>query len=263
MNRIEKKFLELKRQNRKAFCVFITCGDPNLEITKRLIIEFDRIGVDLIELGLPFSDPLADGPVIQRASERALKNKINPDSAFNLVRDLRREIKDAPLCLLTYYNLVFCYPERLFLKKAKRAGIDGLIIPDLPVEEAKDLIKEAKKLDLDIIFFLSPTSSPKRIKLISKVSEGFIYYVSLTGVTGEREKLSEDLIKNLLLIKKITKKPICVGFGISKRWQVEKVSKISDGVIIGSAIVRKIEENLGKKDLIERVINFTKSLMVK
>jgi len=262
MNRIEKKFEELKRKSKKAFVVFITCGDPDLETTKKLLIEFERIGVDLIELGLPFSDPLADGPVIQRASERALKNRINPNNAFNLVRDLRRDIKDTPICLLTYYNLIFCYPEKSFLKEIKESGVDGLIIPDLPPEEGKDLIKQAKELDLDTIFFLSPTSNLKRIKLVSEVSKGFIYYVSLTGVTGERKELSKDLIRNVRRIKRFTKKPVLVGFGISERWQVEEVSKISDGVIVGSAIVRRIEENLGKSDLVNKVISFTQRLML-
>lgn len=261
MNRIERKFQELKRKNKKAFCVFITCGDPDLKTTRRLLIEFDKIGVDLIELGLPFSDPLADGPVIQRASERALKNRINPKKAFNLVRELREKI-DVPLCLLTYYNLIFCYPERLFLRDAKESGIDGLIIPDLPPEEARDLIRQASRLNLDIIFFLSPTSTKERMKLVSKVSKGFIYYVSLTGVTGEREKLSKDLIRNILLIKKFTKKPVLVGFGISKPEQIREVCKVSDGVIVGSAIVRRIEENMGRKDLVERVVNFVKNLMI-
>jgi tryptophan synthase alpha chain len=262
MNRIEQKFKELKQKNKKAFCVFITCGDPDLETTKKLLLEFDKIGVDLIELGLPFSDPLADGPVIQRASERALKKGINADSAFGLVKELRDKI-GVPICLLTYYNLIFCYPEKLFLKEAKKSGIDGLIIPDLPPEEAKDLIRQAGQLNLDIIFFLSPTSNLERIKLVSKVSEGFIYYVSLTGVTGEREKLSGDLMRNILLIKKFTEKPILVGFGISKPEQVKKVLKIADGVIVGSAIIRRIEENIDRGDLIERVINFVKGLIVR
>jgi len=261
MNRIERRFEELKEKNKKAFVVFITCGDPNLNTTRKLLIEFDRIGVSLIELGIPFSDPLADGPVIQRASERALRNRINPKVGFNLVKGIRDKI-NTPICLLTYYNLIFCYPQKLFLKEAKDSGIDGLIIPDLPPEEGKDLIREAERLNLDTIFFLSPTSNLKRIKFVSEISKGFIYYVCLTGVTGERKELPKDLTINIQRIKRFTKKPVLVGFGISKKWQVKEVSKISDGVIIGSAIIKRIEKSLGRSDLEDKIISFTKRLMI-
>jgi tryptophan synthase alpha chain len=249
MNRIERKFKQLKKNKQKAFIAFITCGYPNLSITKRLIREFAKLGVDIIELGVPFSDPLADGPIIQEASQEALKKGINLDNILNLVKKIRKEDKEIPLCLMTYYNPIFCLGEERFVKKASLCGVDGVIIPDLPPEEGKSFISLAEKNNLDTIFFLSPTSSLARIKMVATVSTGFIYYVSLTGVTGPRKNLSPDLIKNIKMIKQNTPKPVCVGFGVSNPSHVRQIYKVADGVIVGSAIIKKIKENLNKKDL--------------
>jgi len=259
MNRIDAKFKELKRKNKKAFIAFITAGYPNLNTTEKLILEFSRIGVDIIELGVPFSDPLADGPIIQESSQEALKKNVHLVDILNLVKRVRK-IVDTPICLMTYYNPIFCFGEERFCRKSKEAGVDGVIIPDLPPEEAHLFIKYLKKSGIDIICFLSPTSSLERIKLISKVSKGFIYYVSLTGVTGPRQNLPQDLINKVKLIKKYTAKPVCVGFGISNAYQVKQISRIADGVIVGSAIVKKIKENIARPNLIKRVSNFVKSL---
>jgi len=195
-NRIEKKFKELKKAKKKAFVVFIMAGDPSIEATRRLVLEFDRIGVDIVELGVAFSDPLADGPTIQAASQRVLKNKINIEKVFKLVRRIRQSCQ-IPLALMTYYNPVFKFGEKRFLARAKKSGVDGVIIPDLIPEEAGDILKASKKLNLSKIFFLAPTSTKRRIKLVSKLSSGFIYYVSLTGVTGTRKKLATDISKNI------------------------------------------------------------------
>jgi tryptophan synthase alpha chain len=259
MNRIEKKFQELKRSGKKAFIAFITAGYPSLNITEKLILEFDRIGVDIIELGVPFSDPLADGPIIQDASQQALKKGTHLTDILKSVSKARKSV-NTPICLMTYYNPIFCYGESAFIKKAKQAGVDGLIIPDLPPDEGRSLVKLAKESGVDVICFLAPTSSIKRIKFISQVSTGFIYYVSLTGVTGLRKSLSLDLKKNIKLIKKYTHKPLCVGFGISGREQVKQVFEIADGAIVGSAIVKKIKENIGKADLVKKVGVFVKAL---
>ncbi|MFZ2357306.1 MAG: tryptophan synthase subunit alpha [Candidatus Omnitrophota bacterium] len=255
MNRIEKKFKELKKNKKKAFIVFITAGYPDLNTTYKLILEFSRIGVDIIELGVPFTDPMADGPVIQESSQAALAKKTNLVDIFNLVKRLRHK-SDIPICLMTYYNPVFCFGEDRFVKSAKGAGVDGVIVPDLPVEEAKSLIRLAKIDNLDTIFFVSPTSTLKRIKVITKAACGFIYYVSLTGVTGVVGKLPKGLAANIKTIKNNTSKPVCVGFGISTPKQVKEISLFSDGVIIGSAIVGKIKENIGKPDLVKKVGNF-------
>ncbi len=261
MNRIDQKFKTLKIKKKKAFIAFITAGYPNLNITRKLVLEFAKIGVDIIELGVPFSDPLADGPIIQEASQVALKRGVNLNDIFNLVKKVRKDI-DIPLCLMTYYNPIFCFGEERFVKKASVSGVDGVIIPDLPPEEGCSFIKLANKFNLDTIFFLSPTSTKARIKFISGVSRGFIYYVSLTGVTGPRQHLPADLINNLKMIKKNTDKPVCVGFGISNVQQVKEIYKIADGVIVGSAIINKIKDNIGRPDLAKRVSKFVCSLKV-
>jgi tryptophan synthase alpha chain len=259
MNRFEKKFKALKRKNKKAFIAFITAGYPNLGVTKKLILELDKIGVDIIEIGVPFSDPLADGPVIQESSQVALRNKVTLSEILDLVKELRKHT-DIPLALMTYYNPIFCFGEENFAKKAKAAGVDGLIVPDLPPEEAKPLMKLAQKNKLDVISFISPTTSRPRMKHIAGISRGFIYYVSLTGVTGVRAGLPVDIQRHIREIKKITQKPVCVGFGVSNASQVEKIYQIADGVIVGSAIIKKIKENLNRKDLVERVSRFVQGL---
>lgn len=259
MNRIDAKFKQLGREKKKAFVAFITCGDPTLATTYKLALELSRSGVDILELGVPFSDPLADGPTIQAASERALKNKINLTDVFKLVRELRRKI-ELPIALLTYCNIVYRYGTGDFVKQAKSCGVDGVIIPDLPVEEAKDLIKAAKKTNFATIFLLAPTSDLPRINKISSFASGFIYYVSLTGTTGIRKSLPKELIKQVRQIKRVTTKPVCVGFGVSNPEQVKQISRVADGVIVGSAIIKVIEKNLGRRDLVSRVAEFVREL---
>jgi len=261
MSRIEKKFKELKQDNKKAFIAFITAGYPNLDLTYQLVLEFSRIGVDIIELGVPFSDPIADGPVIQESSQAALRNGVNLNNILALVKQSRR-YTEVPVCLMTYFNPVFCFGENTFIKKAQDSGVDGLIIPDFPPEEAGSFSLKAKKADLDTVFFVSPTTTAERVKYIAEATRGFIYYVSLTGVTGRRASLSSDLKDNLSQIKKITSVPVCVGFGISAADQVRQVYRIADGAIVGSAIIEKIKENIGRPDLVKNVGSFVYSLKV-
>jgi tryptophan synthase alpha chain len=261
MNRIDRKFIQLKKQDKKAFVAFITAGFPDLVTTAKLCIELEKKGVDIIELGVPFSDPLADGPTIQEASGYSLKKGTNLVKIFRLVRQLRKAT-DLPICLMTYYNPVFCFGEKSFVDCAVASGVDGVIIPDLPYEEARQFNRYANQKGLANICFITPTSSVLRIKAILKVARGFIYYVSLTGVTGGRKILSADLKTKLSRIKKLTNKPVCVGFGISSASQVKAVLKISDGVIIGSVIVDKIRESIGKRNLIQRVGSFVGRLNV-
>lgn len=259
MNRIDKKFKELKKKRKKAFVAFIMAGDPSLSITKQLVFELERQGADIIELGVPFSDPLADGPTIQKSSERALKNRINIDSVSNLVRKVRLKT-EAPIVFLTYYNLIYHYGLERFVKNLKASGVDGAIVPDLPPEESGDFRRIANKKDFAIIHLLAPTSSDKRIRMISDASRGFIYYVSLTGTTGARKKLPKEIFANLRKVSRMAKRPVCVGFGISTPQQVQSISRLADGVIVGSAIIKVIERNIGKKDLVKKVGRFVRNL---
>jgi len=259
MNRIEAKFRDLKKKKQKVFIAFITAGYPSLAITEKLAKGFAVAGVDLVELGVPFSDPMADGPVIQESSQFALKKSVNLSRILKSVKDIRR-YTGIPICLMTYYNPIFCFGEERFMKNASLAGVDGVIIPDLPPEEGKSLLRLARKYRLDVICFISPTTSARRIKYIARTSRGFIYYVSLTGVTGARKGLVEGLIRHLRLIKKITDKPVCVGFGVSRREQIRQLYGVADGVIVGSAIIEKIKHNINRKDMPERVSVFVKGL---
>ena len=259
MNRIDYTFKELKRVRKKAFIAFITAGDPNLRITEQLVLEFERCGVDIVELGVPFSDPLADGPTIQASSQRSLEKGTNLSKIFTTVRHIRQK-SQIPIALMTYYNPVFYYGEERFIRDAKRCGVDGVIIPDLPPEEARAMIRLAKINGLATVFFLAPTTTRQRIKTVVKASTGFVYYVSLTGVTGAQKMFSKNNLVNIRTAKRLADKPVCVGFGVSTSAQVKAVARMADGVIVGSAIVKQIEKNKGKPSLVKNVSRFVQSL---
>lgn len=260
MNRIDKKFKGLKSQKKKAFIAYITAGDPNLSMTRSIALALERAGVDMVELGIPFSDPLADGPTIQAASHRALLKGVTLRKIFSSVRDLRK-LTNIPLIFMTYYNPVLRYGIQNFVKSCVEAGVDGVIIPDLPLEEASGLVKYSKKADLAVIFLVAPTSTKSRIVNIVKNSTGFIYYVSLTGVTGARSKLPAEVASNVRSIKSFTKKPVAVGFGISSPRQARDIARIADGVIVGSAIVKIVADNQrDHKTLLSKVSTFAKNL---
>lgn len=246
MNRIEKVFKKLKAQNKKAFIPYIMAGDPSIEKTKEIVLMFEECGADIVELGVPFTDPLADGPTIQRAAERALKNGVTLKKVIALVRDLRRKTK-IPLVLMTYYNPVFKYGEERFIADAKDAGVDGVIIPDLPPDEAGEFTRLAKNADVASIFLLAPTSTDERIKKVASASTGFIYYVSITGITGAQLLLDGSIEKSINGIRRITDKPVAVGFGVSTPDEAKAVAGVSDGVVIGSAIVKKAQLSLEKE----------------
>ena len=260
MNRVDKKFRELKKNKRKAFIAYITAGDPSLDMTKRIVLALEGAGVDIIELGVPFSDPIADGPTIQAASHRALAGGVTLEKIFLMMGTLRKATR-IPVAFMTYYNPVLKYGVEKFVKSCKYNGVDGVIIPDLPYEEAKDLIRCAKREKVATVFLAAPTSTRKRIKDIVKSSTGFIYYVSLTGVTGTRRKLPPEVASNVRTIKSMTRKPVAVGFGISSSGQARDIARIADGVIVGSAIVKIIADNQkNNRALISKVSNFTKNL---
>jgi tryptophan synthase alpha chain len=259
MNRIDRKFRELKRQERRAFIAYIMAGDPTLKATERITLALERAGADIIELGIPFSDPLADGPTIQAAGERALKHGVNIKDVIGLVRGLRRK-SEIPIVFMTYYNPVMRYGPNRFAADLKRGGVDGVIVPDLPFEEASDFIKGAKREGVRTIFLLAPTSTGERIKRITALSTGFVYYVSLTGVTGARKRLPPEVAANLKRIKKVTKKPVCVGFGVSNAGQARALAFLADGIIVGSAIVNVIAGRAGSRDMEEKVFSFAEKL---
>jgi len=259
MNRIDQKFRELKKNKKKAFIAFVTAGDPNLKTTEQLVPAFEKAGADIVELGVPFSDPMADGATIQASSQRALKKGVSLSKILKSVHTIRQK-SEVPIALMTYYNPVFHYGEKRFISDAKKAGVDGVIIPDLPPEEAKELIQSAKAYNLATIFFLAPTTTDQRMKRIVRASTGFIYYVSLTGVTGAKTKFASVNEEKIKKAKRLTKTPICVGFGVSTPAQVKAVAKTADGVIVGSAIVKQIEKRTGKADLVKGVSNFVWTL---
>ncbi len=244
MNRsaITKTFERIQSEGKKAFIPYIMAGDPSLEITRELVIELEEQGADIIELGVPFTDPLADGPTIQRASERALKNNVTLKSVMDTVAGLR-EKTSIPIVLMTYFNPVFKYGGAKFIDNAIEIGIDGIIIPDLPPDEERPFIRTACKKGLDIIFLLAPTSTEDRIKLVANNTGGFVYYVSVTGITGSRIEIDQPMKDMIALIKNLSKKPVAIGFGVKTPEEASLVSDIADGVIVGSSIVKKIIED--------------------
>ena len=242
MNRIDKKFQDLRKQNTRAFMPYLCAGDPTPQLTTKLLLTLEAAGADLIELGVPFSDPIADGPTIQRASERALQHRISLQQILEMVSQLRQKT-EIPIALMSYYNPIFRMGEKQFCKAAHDAGVDGVIVPDLPVEEAQPLLEVAPQFDLATIFLVAPTSPPSRMCSIAAASTGFIYCVSLTGVTGARNTLSDDVAPMITELRRHTDKPISVGFGVSTPAHASQVAAVADGVIVGSAIVNVIEEH--------------------
>lgn len=235
MSRIKEAF-----QNGKAFIPFITCGDPDLETTGRLVRAAVENGADLVELGIPFSDPTAEGPVIQGANIRALSGGITTDKIFDFVRELQKDVS-IPLVFMTYANVVFSYGAEAFLSTCKEIGIDGIILPDLPFEEKEEFQPICKKYDVALISLIAPTSD-KRIAMIAKEAEGFLYIVSSLGVTGTRSEITTDLASIVRVVRENTEIPCAIGFGISTPEQAEKMAGYADGVIVGSAIIKQVEK---------------------
>lgn len=228
-------------ENGKAFIAFITCGDPDLETTKEAVIAAVKGGADLIELGIPFSDPTAEGPVIQGANLRALNGGITTDKIFEFVKDLRKSVS-VPMVFMTYANVVYSYDSEKFIKICSEIGIDGLILPDLPFEEKEEFEDICNKYDIDLVSLIAPTSE-KRISMIAKEAKGFIYVVSSLGVTGTRSSITTDLDSIVKVIRENTDIPCAIGFGISTPEQAAKMSNISDGAIVGSAIIKLLEKH--------------------
>jgi tryptophan synthase alpha chain len=250
----------LKQEGSKALITYIAAGDPDLSTTAGLAVSLEKAGADIIELGIPFSDPLADGPTIQRASQRALSSGCTVNKVLSMVKELRKKVS-VPIVFMTYYNLVLNHGVDKFVKDSVKCGADGLIVPDLPIEESASLEKSADRAGFDIIQLAAPTTSISRFRDISSRSRGFIYYVSVTGVTGARKDLPPKMRTAVNLIRRTADLPVCVGFGVSSPAQARKVAGMADGVIVGSAIIKIIEKNLrSKRKMVREVGKFASSL---
>ena len=258
-SRLDATFAALRARHERALVAYFTAGDPSLALTRKLVGEAARRGADVIELGIPFSDPLADGPVIQRATQRALAAGVSLPRVLELVREMRGEVS-VPLVFLTYYNPILAFGLKAFCRTSVEVGIDGVIVADLPPEESGPLRAEAMAAGLDLVHLVAPTSTPERMRRIARASEGFVYMVSLTGVTGERAALAPELTQQLRALRAITTKPVCVGFGIGTPEQAALVGQLADGVIVGSAIVRLVEQHGASAELLTRVGDFIAGL---
>ena len=260
MSRIKQQFEIIKKANRAALITYICAGDPDLDTTEKLVHALASAGADIIELGIPFSDPIADGPTIQRAAQRALKHHTNLNQIIELVTKLRKTTQ-IPIVFMGYYNPILHMGLETFVEKAVAAGVDGVIIPDLPPDEGNDWMQLAHAAGLDTIYLLAPTSTDERISKVTAVNRGFNYYVSVTGVTGARTSVQQDVSIQVAKIKKLSSIPVCVGFGISQAQQVQELVQAgADGVIVGSAIINVIEQNLENPKLVELVGKFVQSL---
>jgi tryptophan synthase alpha chain len=259
MGRISQTFERLRQVHERALIPYVTAGDPDLETTRTLVREMVRYGGDIIEIGVPFSDPLADGPIIQRASQRALRAGTTVRRILQMVHELRPDI-DAPLILMTYFNPIYRYGEAAFVRDALAAGVDGIIVPDLPPEEAPTLRDLTAGTPLDMIFLAAPTSTPARLALIAEASRGFIYYVSRLGTTGVRAQLSDDLREMLSQLRHTTAKPIAVGFGVSTPEHVRLVAEMADGVVVASAILQLLEDISDRHAKLAQVAEFVAAL---
>ena len=259
LSKVDEKFCELKNNKKLALMPFIMAGDPNIEITSEILLKLQENGADLIELGIPYSDPLADGPIIQLSASRALKSGTTPRKVITLLESLKVKL-NIPIILFSYLNPLLCFGFEKFCEMASNAGVSGLIIPDLPLEEAYKFSKIVSTYSMDLILLVAPTTPFERMQKISEHTKGFTYLVSVTGVTGERNKM-ENRVENLIAkLKEINTNPIAVGFGISTPEHVNKVREWgADGVIIGSAFVKRISSS-SEKDVVDHVGEFCKDM---
>ena len=257
MNRLTEVTKRAKKEGRKLFCAYITAGYPSLKHTEKLVIEMEKVGVDIIELGFPFSDPLADGPIIQKASSEAIKKGLSQEKYFSLVKRLRKKGVQVPIIFFTYYNPVFHAGEDKVLKKLKASGFDGVLCPDIPYGVDEGLAKKTKKLGLSYVRLIAPNTTKTRARQIAAASDDFVYYVARKGITGKQQSLSASLSKELKVINSLTNKAVLVGFGVSSKEQVKTILKNADGVIVGSAIVQRLIDTKS----VRKTADFTKQLV--
>ena len=264
MDRIKKKFLQLSTEGKKALITFISSCDPNLECSQEILNALPLYGSDIIEIGLPFSDPMADGPTIQKSSQRGIKSGFTVNKTFNMVNDFRTKDNVTPIIFMGYFNTLFQFGLKSFFAKAKENGVDGIIIVDLPPEEEGLINEFIKKYKISIIRLITPTTSEKRLKTILKSASGFLYYVSIMGITGTKVPSLTNVRKAVTIIKKNTKLPVVVGFGINNNEQIAKIEGFADGSVVGSSIVKIIEnsitKNLSNKVILTKLKKFLNSL---
>lgn len=260
MSRIKEAFARLKTDGRGGFIPFITAGDPDLETTRALLVELAEAGATLIELGVPFSDPMADGPVIQRASERALRHAFGVAEILEMTTEAQREM-NVPIVLFSYFNPLLQYGMERLSREARGAGIDGVLVTDLVPEEAEEFGAAFRSNDLDLIFLVAPTSTDARLSLVAERASGFIYAVSRAGVTGARSRMSSDAEQLVARVRKVSELPVAVGFGISSAEQVAEVWRYADAAVVGSALVAEIERLCDAPDVVRRVGEFARKLL--
>lgn len=259
MKRIEEKFAALRAKNEKALIVYLTAGDPSLGFTKQLIFALEKAGADILEIGVPFSDPTADGPVIQAASQRALKAGTTLQGVLDLVTEVRK-ISEIPIVLFGYFNPIFAHGIKEFAYAAHKAGVDGVLVVDLPYEEARELRDYTDAVGIDFISLVAPTTGKTRLKKMTAGATGFLYYISITGVTGTAVPKVENINIDVAKIRKITDLPIAVGFGISTPQQAREIGRFADGVVIGSAVVRLVDENKNNGDLFKILSDYISNI---
>lgn len=259
MTRLSDRFALLRGRGERALLPFVTAGDPDIETTAAVVVAMAEAGADVIEIGMPFSDPFGEGPTIQRASERALAGGIDLRKCLQLFARVR-PLVDVPLLLMGYANPIMSLGETGFAEAAARAGVDALIVQDLPPEEGEGLYASCRKLGIDPVLLAAPTTTPERLALLVRETRGFLYYVSLTGVTGERETLAADIEANVRAAQAASDVPVCVGFGISTPEHAAEVSRYADGVVVGSAVVKRIEEATSRDDAVASVSSFVREL---
>jgi tryptophan synthase alpha chain len=263
MSRIDDCFAQLKKSSRRAFLPFITAGDPNLGFTEQLLLTLDAAGCHLIELGIPYSDPIADGPVIQESYTRALQQGIKLRAIFEMLERVIPQLK-APLVIMISYAIIHRLGTERFLQLAQQAGVSGAIVPDLPADESDALAETCRSLDFSLIQLVTPTTRPDRALQIVKRSTGFVYYVSVAGITGERKELPPELISNVGQLKQHTALPICVGFGISQPEHIQQLKPVADGFIVGSAIVKmvaRVSSGVDSWDIINEIQKFVQQML--
>jgi tryptophan synthase alpha chain len=259
MGRIENKFTALREQGEKALVIYLTAGDPSLEVTREIVLGLDAAGVDCLEIGVPFSDPTADGPIIQAASQRALRNGTTLSAILDMIESIRT-MSEIPIVLFGYYNPILSYGTERFAARAQQAGVDGILVVDLPPEEAHELRQYTDPQGIDFISLIAPTTSTDRMKMIASHASGFLYYISITGVTGTAKPQVEEVAKDIKRIRTVTELPLVVGFGISTPQQASQIALYADGIVIGSAVVRMIEEHGDKFDLVAHVAHYAKEI---
>jgi tryptophan synthase alpha chain len=259
MGRIENTFKALRKQGEKALVIYLTAGDPSLEVTREIVLGLDAAGVDCLEIGVPFSDPTADGPIIQAASQRALRSGTTLSAILDMIESIRT-VSEIPMVLFGYYNPILSYGTERFAARAKEAGADGILVVDLPPEESHELRQYTDPKNIDFISLIAPTTSTERVRMIASHASGFLYYISITGVTGTAKPHVEEVATDIKRIRTVTALPLVVGFGISTPQQAKEIAPYADGIVIGSAVVRMIEEHSDKFDLVTHVAHYARQM---